>query len=68
MSWEDHARSLDTFTTIPQAGFQALMRPESRLLFFVREDVFVGVVEVTEPCGHDRPCVEFFSAPRAPPA
>jgi hypothetical protein len=62
----DHARSLDTFTTIPQAGFPASMRPQSRLLIFVPEDLFVGVVEATEPRGHDPPSLEF-SAPRAPP-
>ena len=62
----DHARSLDTFTTTPQAGFPAFMQPESRLLLFAAEDVFVGVVEVPEPRGHDPPSLEF-SAPRAPP-
>jgi hypothetical protein len=62
-----HARSLDTFTTIPQAGFPAFTRPESRLLVFALEDVFAGFVEVTEPRGHDPPALEF-SAPRAPPA
>jgi hypothetical protein len=63
----DHARSLDTFRTIPQAGFPAFTRPESRLLAFAQEDVFAGFVEVTEPRGHDPPSLEF-SAPRAPPA
>jgi hypothetical protein len=62
----DHARSLDTFTAMPQVFFPAFTRPESRLLFFAPEDVFVGVVEATEPRGHDPPSLEF-SAPRAPP-
>lgn len=62
----DHARSLDTFTTMPQAGFPAFMQPQSRLLIFVPEDFFVGVVEATKPRGHDPPSLEF-STPRAPP-
>jgi hypothetical protein len=63
----DHvSRSLDTFTTMPQAGFAVLARPESRLLLFPPADRFVGVVEVTEPRGHDPPFFEF-SVPRAPP-
>lgn len=62
----DHARSLDTFTTMPQAGFPGFVQPESRLLLLAAKDVFVGVVEVTEPRGHDPPSLEF-SAPRAPP-
>ena len=62
----DHARSLDTFTTLPQVGFPAFMRPESRLLLFAPKDVFVGIVEVTDPRGHDPPSLAF-SAPRAPP-
>ena len=63
----DQAQSLDTFTTLPQAGFPALMRPESPLLLFAPKDLFVGVLEVTEPRGHDPPSLEF-SVPRAPPA
>lgn len=62
----DPARSLDTFTTMPQASVPAVMRPQSRLLIFVPEDFFVGVVEATEPRGHDPPSLEF-AAPRAPP-
>ena len=62
----DHARSLDTFTTLPQVGFPAFAEPESRLLLFAPKDVFVGVVEVTDPRGHDPPSIAF-SAPRAPP-
>jgi len=63
----DHARSLDTFTTLPQAGFPAFIPPDSRLLRFAPKDLFVGVVEVTDPRGHDPPSLEF-STPRAPPA
>jgi len=63
----DHvSRSLDTFTTMPQAGLSVFMRPESQILLFPPADLLVGVVEVTEPCGHDPPFLEF-SVPRAPP-
>jgi hypothetical protein len=63
----DHARPIDTFTALPQVGFPPFVRPESRLLVFAPEDVFVGVVEVTDPRSHDPPRLAF-SAPRAPPA
>ncbi len=63
----DHAsRALDTFTTMPQAGFSEFLPPESRIPFFAPADLFVGVIEVTEPCGHDPPLLEF-SIPRGPP-
>ena len=63
----DHvSRSLDTFTTMPQAGLSVFMRPESRILLFPPAELLAGVVEVTEPCGHDPPSLEF-SVPRAPP-
>ena len=66
-SHADHAsRPLDTFTTIPQAGFSEFLLPESRIPFFAPADLFVGVIEVTEPCGHDPPFLEF-SSPRGPP-
>ena len=61
------ARSLDTFTTMPQSGFPALARPESRLVVLPPPELFVGVLESTEPCGHDPP-VSKRSVPRAPPA
>jgi hypothetical protein len=60
------ARSLDTFTTMPQAGFPGLPQPESRLLLLPPAEFFVGVLDVTEPCGHDPPVFER-SVPRAPP-
>jgi hypothetical protein len=63
----DHARSLDTFKTLLQAGFPAFIPPELRVLSFAPKDLFVGVFEVTEPRGHDPPSLDF-SAPRAPPA
>jgi hypothetical protein len=63
----DHAsRPLDTFTTMPQAGSYEFLLPESRVPFFAPPDLFVGVIEVTEPCGHDPPFLEF-SSPRGPP-
>jgi hypothetical protein len=62
----DKAQALDTFTTVPQAGFPVLARPEARLLLFAVTSVFVGVAELTEPRGHDPPSIDF-SAPRAPP-
>ena len=63
----DHtSRPLDTFTTIPQAGFSEFFLPESRIPFFAPADLFVGVIEVTEPCSHDPPVLEF-SIPRGPP-
>ena len=63
----DHAsRPLDTFTTVPQAGFSEFLLPESQIPFFAPADLFVGVIEVTEPCGHDPPLLEF-SIPRGPP-
>jgi hypothetical protein len=62
----DKAQALDTFTTVPQAGFPALTRPASRLLLFPPSDFFRRVVELTEPRGHDPPFFEF-AVPRAPP-
>jgi hypothetical protein len=60
------ARSLDTFTTIPQAGFLVVGLPASQLLIWPPAKPFVGVAEVTEPCGHDPPAIAC-STPRAPP-
>jgi hypothetical protein len=64
----DHvSRSLDTFTTMPQAGLSAIARPESRIFAFPPSALVVGFVEITEPCGHDPPFLES-CVPRAPPA
>ncbi len=57
---------LDTFKPMPQAGFSAIVLPESRILLIPRADLLLGVVAVTEPCGHDPPFLDF-SVPRAPP-
>lgn len=60
------SRSLDTFTTMPQAGLSAFVQPESRIFLFPPAVLVVRFVEVTEPCGHDPPFLKS-SVPRAPP-
>ncbi len=63
----DHAsRPLDTFTTMPQAGFSEFFLPQTWIPFFAPADLFVGVVDATEPRGHDPPFLDL-SIPRAPP-
>jgi hypothetical protein len=64
----DHrSRPLDTFAIMLQAGFPPFVRPESQIFLFPPPDLLAGIVEVTEPCGHDPPCLDF-SIPRAPPS
>ena len=64
----DHrSLSLDTFAIMLQAALSAFVRPESQILLFPPPDLFLGVVEVIEPCGHDPPPLDF-SVPRGPPA
>ena len=64
----DHgSKSLDTFTPMPPAGLLAFALPESRFLLFRPADLAVVVVEITEPCSHDPPFLDF-PIPRGPPA
>lgn len=63
----DHASQLlDIFTPLPQASLSEFALPELWLLLFPPSDLLAGSVEVTEPCGHDPPLLDF-SVPRAPP-
>src|SRR5437870_368431 len=65
-SHEPHASvALDTFTTLAQAALSIFFQPESRVEIPAPAESDVWV-EVTEPCGHDPPCIEN-SVPRAPP-
>jgi hypothetical protein len=63
----DHfSRSLDTFTTIPQAALSLPFRPESPARLFIDAESCVGI-EIVDVCSHDPPCLDA-SIPRAPPS
>ena len=65
-SHKPHASlALDTFTTLAQGIPFLFFQPESPVHIFAPAESFVWV-EVTEPCGHDPPCIEN-TIPRAPP-
>jgi hypothetical protein len=65
-SHKPHASvALDTFTTLAQGIAFLFLRPESPVQIFAPAESFVWV-EVTEPRGHDPPCLEN-TIPRAPP-
>ena len=65
-SHKPHASvALDTFTTLAQGIAFLFLQPESPVQIFAPAESFVWV-EVTEPCGHDPPCLEN-TIPRAPP-
>jgi hypothetical protein len=57
--------ALDTFTTLAKGVLFLFLQPESPVQIFAPAESAVWV-EVTEPCGHDPPCIGN-SAPRAPP-
>jgi hypothetical protein len=65
-SHKPHASlALDTFTTLAQGIPLLFFQPESTVRIFAPAESFVWA-EVTEPCGHDPPCIEN-TVPRAPP-
>src|SRR5205807_955205 len=57
--------SITALLALMQAFFMAPFQPESPVHIFAPAESFVWV-EVTEPCGHDPPCIEN-TIPRAPP-
>jgi|SRR5437879_846303 len=57
--------SLDTFTTLVQGIPFLFFQPEAAIQIFPPTES-AAWVEVTEPCGHDPPCIEN-TVPRAPP-
>ena len=57
--------ALDTFTTLVQGVALLFVQPGSPVQTFAPTESFVRV-EVTEPRGHDPPCIGN-AAPRAPP-
>jgi hypothetical protein len=57
--------ALDTFTTLAQGILFLFLQPEAAIQIFPPTESAVWV-EVTEPCGHDPPCIEN-TIPRAPP-
>jgi hypothetical protein len=57
--------ALDTFTTITQGMPFLFFQPDSRVQIFAPAESLLWL-EVTEPCGHDPPCIEN-TIPRAPP-
>lgn len=58
--------ALDTFITLTQGVPFLFFQPEPPIQIFVPTQAFVSL-EITEPCGHDPPDLDFCS-PRAPPA
>jgi hypothetical protein len=65
-SHKPHASiALDTFTTLTQGVLFLFFQPESPVRISDAAKSAVRI-EVTEPCGHDPPCIEN-TAPRAPP-
>jgi hypothetical protein len=65
-SHKPHASlALDTFTTITQGIPFLFFQPDARVQLFAPAESFVWV-EVTEPRGHDPPCIDN-AVPRAPP-
>src|ERR1700730_2884823 len=57
--------ALDTFTTLAQGVLFLFFQPESPVRISDTTKSAVRI-EVTEPCGHDPPCIEN-TVPRAPP-
>lgn len=57
--------ALDTFTTLAQGALSLFYEPESPVRLFAPAESAVWV-EITEPCGHDPPCIPN-TVPRAPP-
>ena len=65
-SHQPHASiALDTFTTLAQGVLFLFFQPESPVRISDTTKSAVRI-EVTEPCGHDPPCIEN-TVPRAPP-
>jgi hypothetical protein len=65
-SHKPHASlALDTFTTLAQGIPFLFVQPEAAIQIFPPAESAVWV-EVTEPCGHDPPCIDN-AVPRAPP-
>ena len=57
--------ALDTFTTLVHGLLFFFFQPQSSVRIFAPSEAAVSF-EITEPCGHDPPCIES-TVPRAPP-